>query len=167
VTDGENVHGFRLVSDLATGFDAAAPRGRDVFTIRDLTKEFSVSARTLRFYEEKGLLDPSRRGEQRLYSRRDRARLAYVLAGKQVGFSLEEVREMLDLYDLGDGQVTQLKVALAKFGERIERLEKQKTDIDRVVAELVRASDVMKAKLAGAAPGKVGTGFPSSVATKE
>ena len=147
MTEGENVHGFRLVSDLATGFDAAAPRGRDVFTIRDLTKEFCVSARTLRFYEEKGLLDPSRRGEQRLYSRRDRARLAYVLAGKQVGFSLEEVREMLDLYDLGDGQVTQLKVALAKFGERIERLEKQKNDIDRVVAELTRASDVMKTKL--------------------
>ena len=77
---------------------------RDVFTIRDLTKEFAVSARTLRFYEEKGLLDPTRRGEQRLYTRRDRARLAYVLAGKTVGFSLEEVREMLDLYDLGDGR---------------------------------------------------------------
>ena len=155
------------VSDLVAGFDTGAARGRDVFTIRDLTKEFGVSARTLRFYEEKGLVDPARRGEQRLYTRRDRARLAYVLAGKAVGFSLEEVREMLDLYDLGDGQVTQLKVALAKFGERIERLEKQKTDIDRVVAELVRASDVMKAKLAGAVPGKVGTGFPSSVATKE
>jgi DNA-binding transcriptional MerR regulator len=122
--------------------------GRDVFTIRDLTKEFAVSARTLRFYEEKGLLDPARRGEQRLYTRRDRARLAYVLAGKTVGFSLEEVREMLDLYDLGDGQATQLKVALVKFNERIERLERQKTDIDRVVAELTRASDVMKAKLA-------------------
>jgi DNA-binding transcriptional MerR regulator len=132
---------------LATGQDHARG-GHDVFTIRDLAKEFGVSARTLRFYEEKGLIDPARRGEQRLYTRRDRARLAYVLAGKTVGFSLEEVREMLDLYDLGDGQVTQLKVALAKFGERIERLERQKTDIDRVVAELTRASDVMKAKLA-------------------
>ena len=148
MTEGENVHGFRLVSDLATGFDAAAPRGRDVFTIRDLTKEFSVSARTLRFYEEKGLLDPSRRGEQRLYSRRDRARLAYVLAGKAVGFSLEEVREMLDLYDLGDGQATQLKVALTKFGERIGRLERQRAEIDSVIAELTRARDGMKAKLA-------------------
>jgi DNA-binding transcriptional MerR regulator len=138
-------------SDLVAGFDAGNAPTRDVFTIRDLTKEFTVSARTLRFYEEKGLLEPTRRGEQRLYSRRDRARLAYVLAGKQVGFSLEEVREMLDLYDLydlGDGQVTQLKVALAKFDERIERLEKQKTDIDRVVAELTRASDAMKQKLA-------------------
>jgi DNA-binding transcriptional MerR regulator len=139
--------GARLLSDLAAGLDAGAPAGRHVFTIRDLTKEFDVSARTLRFYEEKGLLDPTRRGEQRLYSRRDRARLAYVLAGKTVGFSLEEVREMLDLYDLGDGQVTQLKVALKKFAERIERLKRQKADIDRVVAELTRASDAMKAKL--------------------
>ena len=135
------------ISDLVGGFAAATPE-RDIFTIRDLAKEFAVSARTLRFYEEKGLLDPTRRGEQRLYTRRDRARLAYVLAGKTVGFSLEEVREMLDLYDLGDGGVTQLKVALAKFGERIERLERQKSDIDRVVAELTRASDLMKAKLA-------------------
>lgn len=140
--------GEHAVPDLAAGFDAGAASGRDIFTIRDLAKEFGVSPRTLRFYEEKGLVDPARRGEQRLYSRRDRARLAYVLAGKTVGFSLEEVREMLDLYDLGDGQVTQLRVALAKFGERIERLEKQKTEIDRVVAELTRASDIMKAKLA-------------------
>jgi DNA-binding transcriptional MerR regulator len=147
VTELDNFHGTRLVADLASGFDSGAASGQDVFTIRDLTKEFGVSARTLRFYEEKGLLDPARRGEQRLYSRRDRARLAYVLAGKTVGFSLEEVREMLDLYDLGDGQVTQLKVALGKFAERIERLERQKADIDRVVAELTRASDAMKAKL--------------------
>jgi len=134
------------LSDL--GPDAGGSCGRDVFTIRDLTKQFDVSARTLRFYEEKGLLDPARRGEQRLYTRRDRARLAYVLAGKAVGFSLEEVREMLDLYDLGDGQVTQLKVALGKFAERIGRLQRQKAEIDRVLAELTRASDAMKAKLA-------------------
>jgi DNA-binding transcriptional MerR regulator len=167
VTELEAFHGTELVSDLVSGLEAGP--GRDTFTIRDLTKAFGVSARTLRFYEEKGLVDPARRGEQRLYSRRDRARLAYVLAGKAVGFSLEEVREMLDLYDLGDGQVTQLKVALSKFAERIERLERQKSDIDRIVAELTRASDVMKRKLAtsGATPGKVGAGFPSGVATKE
>jgi len=148
VIELEKIYGARQGTDLVPGFDTAAPSGRDIFTIRDLIKEFGVSARTLRFYEEKGLLDPARRGEQRLYSRRDRARLAYVLAGKTVGFSLEEVREMLDLYDLGDGQVTQLKVALAKFGERIERLERQKADIDRIIAELIRVSDAMTATLA-------------------
>jgi len=148
VTELDTVHGIRLVADLAAGLEAGAPPERDVFTIRDLIKEFAVSARTLRFYEEKGLVDPSRRGEQRLYSRRDRARLAYVLAGKAVGFSLEEVREMLDLYDVGDGQATQLKVALKKFAERIARLERQKAEIDHVIAELTRASSGMKAKLA-------------------
>src|ERR1044072_8693088 len=103
VTERETIAGIRLVADLAAGADAGAPRGRDVFTIRDLTKEFGGSARTLRFYEEKGLLDPARRGEQRLYTRRDRARLAYVLAGKAVGLSLEAVRELLDLFGSGKG----------------------------------------------------------------
>jgi DNA-binding transcriptional MerR regulator len=134
-------------SDLVAGFDRGAA-GRDVFTIRDLTKEFAVSARTLRFYEEKGLIDPRRNGEQRLYSRRDRARLRYVLMGKSVGFSLEEVREMLDLYDLGDGRRTQLQVALAKFQERVVRLERQRADIDRAIAELSRASLEIESMLA-------------------
>jgi DNA-binding transcriptional MerR regulator len=137
-------------ADLVAGFDRGAI-GRDVFTIRDLTKEFGVSARTLRFYEEKRLLDPRRNGEQRLYSRRDRARLRYVLMGKSVGFSLEEVREMLDLYDLGDGQRTQLQVALAKFQERVVRLERQRADIDRAIAELTRASLEIESMLAARA----------------
>jgi DNA-binding transcriptional MerR regulator len=137
-------------ADLVAGFDRGAV-GRDVFTIRDLTKEFGVSARTLRFYEEKGLLDPGRNGEQRLYSRRDRARLRYVLMGKSVGFSLEDVREMLDLYDLGDGQRTQLQVALAKFQERVVRLERQRADIDRAIAELTRASLEIESMLAARA----------------
>jgi DNA-binding transcriptional MerR regulator len=132
---------------LVAGFDRGAA-GREVFTIRDLTKEFGVSARTLRFYEEKGLLAPRRNGEQRLYSRRDRARLRYVLMGKIVGFSLEEVREMLDLYDLGDGQRTQLQVALAKFQERAARLERQRAEVDRAIGELARASLEIQAMLA-------------------
>jgi DNA-binding transcriptional MerR regulator len=142
-------HARRVVADpdLVAGFDRGAA-GRDVFTIRDLTKEFGVSARTLRFYEEKRLLDPRRNGGQRLYSRRDRARLRYVLMGKSVGFSLEEVREMLDLYDLGDGQRTQLQVALARFHEQVVRLERQKADIERAIAELARASLVVEAMLA-------------------
>lgn len=136
----EEEESARPVPDLVAGFDHGAANDRDVFSIRDLTREFGVSARTLRFYEEKGLLDPRRKGEQRLFSRRDRARLRYVLMGKSVGFSLEEVREMLDLYDLGDGGVTQLTVALSKFQERIERLERQKADIENAIAELTRAS---------------------------
>ena len=135
---------------LVAGFDRGAA-GREVFTIRDLTKEFEVSARTLRFYEEKGLLAPRRNGEKRLYNRRDRARLRYVLMGKRVGFSLEEVREMLDLYDLGDGRRTQLQVALGKFQERAVRLEEQRGEIDRAIAELARASLEIQAMLSARA----------------
>jgi DNA-binding transcriptional MerR regulator len=135
---------------LVAGFDRGAA-GREVFTIRDLAKEFDVSARTLRFYEEKGLLAPRRNGEKRLYSRRDRTRLRYVLMGKRVGFSLQEVREMLDLYDLGDGQRTQLQVALAKFQERAAGLEEQRADIDRAIAELARASLEIQAMLSARA----------------
>jgi DNA-binding transcriptional MerR regulator len=122
--------------------------GRDLFTIRDLAREFGVSARTLRFYEEKGLVNPRRDGQDRLYSRRDRARLKYVMMGKAVGFSLDEIREMLDLYDVGDRQVTQLKVARDKFGERIARLQRQRDEIDRAIAELAHARKIIDGMLA-------------------
>jgi DNA-binding transcriptional MerR regulator len=129
------------IPDLVAGFDsdASAPASEEQFTIRDLAREFDVTARTLRFYEEKGLIAPRRAGQDRLYSRRDRARLKYVLMGKSVGFSLEEIRAMLDLYDLGDGQVTQLRVAHARFREQIDRLKRQRREIDRAIAELERA----------------------------
>ena len=118
------------------------------FTIHDLVAEFKTTARTLRFYEEKGLVAPGRRGQERLYSRRDRARLKLVLMGKSVGFSLDEVRDMLDLYDLGDGQETQLKVALQRFEERLADLDARRRDIDRAHAELSHARDVVRARLA-------------------
>jgi DNA-binding transcriptional MerR regulator len=134
--------------DLVAGFDAEAARpDQEEFSIRELTREFRITARTLRFYEEKGLIAPRRAGQDRLYSRRDRARLKYVLMGKSVGFSLEEIRAMLDLYDLGDGQVTQLRVALGRFREQIERLTQQRRDIDRAIAELERASQIVTGKL--------------------
>jgi|SRR5262245_31571573 len=135
----------------------------DVFTIRELARECGVTARTLRFYEEKGLISPRRDGLERLYTRRDRARLKYVLMGRNVGFSLDEVGEMLDLYDIGDGQETQLKVALAKFRERIARLERQKADIERVIDELRRAGETVERMLdqkAESAPGGEAAGKP-------
>ena len=82
------------------------------FTISDMAREFGVTLRRLRFYEDKHLLNPRRDGMNRLYSRRDRARLKLVLMGKKVGFSLAEIKDMLDLYDLKDGQATQLQAAL-------------------------------------------------------
>jgi DNA-binding transcriptional MerR regulator len=102
----------------------------------------------LRFYEEKGLLRPRRVGQERLYTRRDRARLKYILMGKAVGFSLDEIREMLDLYDLGDRQIPQLDNTLRKVRDRITRLETQKVELDRAIAELTHAARMIEGMIA-------------------
>lgn len=138
--------------DLASGFDpekSSLEDTKESFRIRDLSREFGVTARTLRFYEECELLAPRREGQDRIYSRRDRARLKLVLMGKSAGFSLDEIRAMLDLYDLGDGQVTQLTVASKRFREQIERLKLQRENIDKAIAELERASEIVAQRLAG------------------
>lgn len=109
---------------------------REHFSISDLCAEFGVTARALRFYEDEGLISPERRGTARIYSHRDRARLAWILRGKRVGFSLGEIREMIDLYDVGDGRHTQKQVTLERCLERIKTLEHQKQDIDAHIAEL-------------------------------
>jgi DNA-binding transcriptional MerR regulator len=109
---------------------------RDHFTISDLSSEFDVTARALRFYEDEGLISPERRGLQRIYSHRDRARLAWILRGKRVGFSLAEIREMIDLYDIGDGRQVQRQVTMERCRDRIALLERQKHDIDAAIAEL-------------------------------
>ncbi|MFP3944112.1 MAG: MerR family transcriptional regulator [Alphaproteobacteria bacterium] len=109
------------------------------YSITDLAREFGVSLRALRFYEDKDLLAPLRRGQSRIYSRRDRARLKLILQGKRVGFSLAEIKEMLDLYDLEDGQEAQMRVALGKFRERIETLKRQQKDIEAAVTDLENA----------------------------
>ena len=117
------------------------------FTIGDLAKEFGCTLRTLRFYEDKGLLNPKRDGLNRIYNRRDRARLKLVLMGKRVGFSLTEIRDMLDLYALRDGQVTQLRVAVSKFNEQIAVLEDQRKDIEQAIEELSRTVEIVSGML--------------------
>jgi DNA-binding transcriptional MerR regulator len=87
---------------------------RQTYSITQLRREFDVTARTLRFYEDKGLLEPARDGQTRLYSHRDRARLKLILLGKRVGFSLADIKEILDLYNLKDGRFTQMRVSLEK-----------------------------------------------------
>ncbi|HJR56066.1 MAG TPA: MerR family DNA-binding transcriptional regulator [Rhizomicrobium sp.] len=106
------------------------------FTIRQLTKEFGVTARALRFYEEEQLIAPARRGQTRLYSTRDRARIMLILRGRRVGFSLAELRELLDLYEGPGGNATQMVEARRKFQERIAVLERQKIDIEQSLSEL-------------------------------
>jgi DNA-binding transcriptional MerR regulator len=117
------------------------------YSITELCKEFDVTPRTLRFYEQKGLLSPARRGWTRLFSYRDRARLSLILRGKRVGFSLEEIKEMLDLYNLRDGQLTQLRVASTKMRERLNALQVQRVELDQAIADLERTVEIVDGML--------------------
>ncbi len=112
--------------------------GRECYSISDLSEEFGITPRALRFYEDEGLIAPERRGTARIYSKRDRARLAWILRGKRVGFSLSDIREMIDLYDVDDGRREQRRVTLARCRERIVALEHQRRDIDAAIDELNR-----------------------------
>ena len=109
---------------------------RRFYSIGEMCDEFGVTARALRFYEDEKLIAPERRGTARLYTDRDRARLTWILRGKRVGFSLNDIRELLDLYDLGDQRHTQMVATLERCRERIAILERQKLDIDATIAEL-------------------------------
>lgn len=107
------------------------------YTIRELTKELRVTARTLRHYEDQKLIFPARRGLTRLYSFEDRARIMIILRGRRLGFTLREMREVLCMYDFKDSKSpAETVVARKKFRERVEALERQKRDIDEALRQL-------------------------------
>lgn len=107
-----------------------------LYTIGDLSREFSVTSRAIRFYESKGLLSPFRKGTTRSYTKRDRAQLILVLRGKNLGFSLDEIKEYLGLYAADTTQVAQLRHLLAKIDDRIELLRRKKSDLERTQSDL-------------------------------
>jgi len=108
----------------------------DLVRIGEMARKFGVTLRTLRFYEDKGLLNPKRDGATRLYTRRDRARLKLILLGRKVGFSLREVKQMIDLYDPTGSNTRQLRLTLDKSEKQLARLQKQRALIDDAIGEL-------------------------------
>lgn len=106
------------------------------FTIGELADEFGITTRTIRFYESRGLISPERKGANRSYSRRNRARLMLILRGKNLGFTLEDIAEYLTLYDADPGQLAQTKMLLGKVENMMEDLNKKRADIDRTLRDL-------------------------------
>lgn len=115
----------------------AKPAKEDLLSIREMCDAFDVTARTLRFYEAKELLSPIRRGTARLYTYRDRARLKLILRGKRFGFSLEDIRQLLDMYDRAPGQQeAQLRRTFELAADRLAQMERQRAELDEAIAEL-------------------------------
>lgn len=108
----------------------------DVLSIREMCEEFDVTARTLRFYEAKELIFPIRVGQRRLFTKRDRGRLKLILRGKRFGFSLEEIRQLLNMYDIGDQQQTQYLRTYELAMQRLADMEAQRAELDEAIDEL-------------------------------
>ncbi len=107
-----------------------------IMTIREMCDTYDVTPRTLRFYEAKELLFPIREGQKRLFTKRDRARLKLILRGKRFGFSLEEIRQLLDLYHMGDQQQTQLARTYEIAQQRLTDMETQRDELNQAINEL-------------------------------
>jgi DNA-binding transcriptional MerR regulator len=110
-------------------------------TIGEMCAEFDVTPRTLRFYEYKELLHPKREGQKRLFTKRDKARLKLILRGKRFGFSLDEIKELLDLYYIGDQQTTQLARTYERAEERLEAMKAQRAELDEAIEDLASSME--------------------------
>ena len=111
---------------------------KEFYSISDLARDFDVTTRTIRYYEDKGLLSPERRGTRRLFQPRDRTRLKLILRGKRLGFSLAEIAEIVDMYDAAPGEVGQLRLLIDKIGTRRDQLIGQMRDIEATLGDLGR-----------------------------
>ncbi len=121
---------------------------QEVMSIREMCEAFEVTPRTLRFYEAKELLFPIRDGQKRLFTRRDRARLKLILRGKRFGFSLESIRQLLDMYDMGDQQHLQVIETLKVARERLAEMERQHEELGTAIAELSAQIELGEAAVA-------------------
>jgi DNA-binding transcriptional MerR regulator len=115
---------------------ATAPRDQQrIYSIAELAREFVITARTIRFYEDEGLIKPRRQGLTRLYSAHDRVRLSWILRGKRLGFSLAEIRELIDLYQVDRTGIQQLRELLRRSRAHIADLERKRRDLDAHIGE--------------------------------
>jgi DNA-binding transcriptional MerR regulator len=125
-----------------------------LYSIGDLSREFGVTTRTIRFYEDQGLLSPTREGQNRIYRSRDRVRLRLILRGKRLGFPLKEIKKLIELYDAPEGEAGQLRSFIDKIRARRDELLSQKDDIEQVLDELdnleKRCADLLEAERHGA-----------------
>ncbi len=122
------------------------PENKNSYSISELSREFQVTTRTIRHYEEIGLLSPQRRGQTRIYTPADRVRLKLILRGKRLGLSLDESRDIINMYEPGKGNKGQLQKLIAAIGQQRQKLEQQQKDIANMIADLNRAeSDCLQA----------------------
>jgi len=117
-------------------------------TIREMCEEYEVTPRTLRFYEAKELIFPIRDGQKRLFTKRDSGRLKLILRGKRFGFSLEEIRQLLDLYDMGDQQLTQLQRTYEVALEHLSDMESQRAELDVAIEDLKKQLEWGRSEIA-------------------
>lgn len=127
----------------------ALSRHEETYSISDLAREFDVTPRAIRFYEDQGLLAPQRCGSRRIYAKRDYVRLKLILRGKRLGLSLSEVAAMFELYDSARDEKPQLAQFLAALAERREQLERQRADIDEMLGEITAFEAQSRKLLAG------------------
>ena len=138
-----------------TSQDAAAkggPAGRATWTIADLAREYGVTLRTIRHYEDLGLLSPERRGTSRVFRNRDRVRLALILRGRRLGFSLDQIATIVNMYDEQPGESGQLHYLLDQIEVRRAELEQRRRDIEETLGELDEVERRCRADLARLGP---------------
>lgn len=114
------------------------------FSISELSQEFGISTRTIRFYEEKGFIKPLRSGQRRIYTPADRARIRLILRGKRIGLSLAESVEIIDMYHPGESDSSQLESLLLRIGERRAALEQQRKDLDEMLNALSEVEGICR-----------------------
>jgi len=142
----------RTASRSSSGPAAAAPKDARTFTITELAQEFDITPRAIRFYEDVGLLTPARAGRNRVYTHRDRTRLKLTLRGKRLGLSLQEVKQLVDMYESPSDTTQQLQAFLGVLQDHRQQLEQQLDDIQVTLAEITQHEDRCRRLLAEARP---------------